>query len=70
VLEVVVVEIRRQPTRIEVTQSLNVVIPTTRVKTIVAPSTNVVKGGILIRSTTNLGCGLGGVLVERILSRS
>jgi hypothetical protein len=27
----------------------------------VAPSMNVVKGGMLIRSTTNLGSGSGGV---------
>ncbi len=36
----------------------------------VAPNTNVVKGGILIGSATNLCNGLGGVLARRNLSRS
>jgi hypothetical protein len=46
VLKVVVVEIRKQLVGIKVIQSLNVVIPTTRVETIVAPNTNFVRGGI------------------------
>ncbi len=36
----------------------------------VAPNTNVVKGGILIRYVTNLCNGLGGILAGRNLSRS
>jgi hypothetical protein len=46
VSKVIVVEIQRQPTQIEVTQSLNVVISTIRVETIVAPNINVIKGAI------------------------
>jgi hypothetical protein len=37
---------------------------------IVAPNTNVVRLGVLIGSTTNLGCGLSGLLARRNLSRS
>jgi hypothetical protein len=40
------------------------------VETIVAPTTNFVKIGILIGSATNLGRGLGGVLERRNLSKS
>jgi len=36
------------------------------VEIVVAPNTNFVKGGILIGSATNLGCGSGGVSKERI----
>jgi hypothetical protein len=39
-------------------------------ETIIAPNTNVVRGGILIRSTTNLGLGLGGVSAKRNLNQS
>jgi hypothetical protein len=39
-------------------------------ETIVGPTTYFVKSGILIKSATNLGCGLGGVLIRRNLSRS
>jgi hypothetical protein len=58
VSKVVVVEIRKQTIKIEVIQSPNVVITTTMM---VTPSTNVVKGGIPIGSTTNLGNGLSGI---------
>jgi len=34
---------------VEIQKQLNVVITTTRVETVVAPNTNVVKGGIIIR---------------------
>jgi hypothetical protein len=56
--------------KIKIIQSFNFFIPTIRVETIVAPNTNYVKGGVLIGSTTNLGCGLEGVLEGKILSRS
>ncbi len=46
--ETVVAKIKRKPTKIEVTQSLNVIITTIGVEIIVAPSTNVVKSGVLI----------------------
>jgi len=70
VLEVVVVEIQRQLARIKVIQSPNAIMTTTGVETIIALSMNVIKGGIVIGSITNLGCGLGGVSVGRNLSRS
>jgi hypothetical protein len=62
VSKAIVVEIWRQPVRIEVTQSPNVVIITIGVEMVVAPNTNVVKGGVLIGFTTNLGNGSNGVL--------
>jgi hypothetical protein len=62
-----VVEIRRQPIGIEGTQSPNVFITTIRVEMVVAPNTTVVRGGILIGFATNLGHGLGGILVGRNL---
>ncbi len=65
-----IAKIQRQPTRSKVTQSPNVVITTTRVEIVVAPNTNVVRVGVLIGSTTNLGSGLDGVLPRRNLSRS
>jgi hypothetical protein len=37
---------------------------------VVAPNMNVVIGGIVIKSTTKLGSGLGGVLVGRNLNQS
>jgi hypothetical protein len=55
--KVVIVEIRKQPIGIEVTQPLNVVIPTIGVETIVTPNINFVRGGVLIGSTSNLGHG-------------
>ncbi len=57
--KVIVVKIWKQPIGIEVIQSLNV-----------APNTNVVKGGVLIRAATNLGCGSGGVPMGRNLNGS
>ncbi len=36
----------------------------------VAPSMNVVKDGVLFGSASNLGSGLGGILVRRNLSRN
>jgi hypothetical protein len=69
-LKTSIVEIRKQPTGIEVTQSPNVVIAIIGMETMVAPNMNVVRGGILIGSATKLGNGLGGVLTRRNLSRS
>ncbi len=69
-LEAVVVGTRRQPTGIKVTQSLNAVMTTTRVETVVAPIMNVVRRGVLIGFATNLGRRLGKYLVGRNLSRS
>ncbi len=68
--KVVVVKIQRQPIKIEVTQPLNVVIPTTGMETVVAPDTNFVSGRVLIGFVANLGHGLGKVSVGRNLSRS
>ncbi len=68
--KMVVVEIQRQPVGIEITQSLNVVIPTIGVEIIVAPIIIFVRSGILIRSVANLGHGLGGVLLRMNFSRS
>jgi len=68
--KVVIIEIRRQPIGIEVTQLLNDVIPTTWVETIVAPITNFLKGGILIGFLKNLGHGSGNVLTKRNLNRN
>ncbi len=68
VSKVAIVEIWRQPTKIEAIQLLNAIIPTTRVETVV-PNRNFVRGGILTRSTTNLGCGSRRVSMRRNLSR-
>jgi len=43
-------------------------VTTTKVETFVAPTMDVVKKGVLIRSTTNLGSGSSGVLARRKLS--
>jgi hypothetical protein len=68
--EATIVEIRKQPAGIKVIQSFNVIIITTWLETVVAPNTNVVRGGVLIGFATNLGCGLSRVLAGRNLSRS
>jgi hypothetical protein len=70
VSKVTIVEIHRQYVGIEVTQSPNVVITTIGVEIVVAPITNVVRSGVLIGFTTNLGSGLGGISIQRYLSRS
>jgi hypothetical protein len=54
VLKTIIVEIQRQLARIEVIQSLNVIITTTWMEMMVAPIMNVVRGGSLIRYVTNL----------------
>ncbi len=61
---------RRQPTRIEVTQSLNAVITTIGVETVVVPNTHVVKRGIVIRSTIKLSHESDGFSAGRNLNRS
>jgi len=40
------------------------------VEIVIAPNTNFVRGGILIKFATNLGHGLGGILKGRNLSRN
>jgi hypothetical protein len=69
-LEAIVVEIWKQPVGTKVTQSPDVIITTIGVETVVAPNTNVVKGGVLIRFATNLGNGSSGVSARRNLSQS
>jgi hypothetical protein len=65
-----VVEIWRQPIEINGIQLFNVIIPTTRVEITVAPNINSIRGGILIRSTMNLGHALEGVSGGRNLNKS
>jgi hypothetical protein len=60
-----IAETQRQPTRIKVIQSLDAVITTTGVETIVVPNTNVAKRGVVIKSIVNLGRGLGGFSTRR-----
>jgi hypothetical protein len=54
VLEVVTVETWRQPTWVVITRSLEVGITIKGVETIIAPTMDVVKKGVLIGSTTKL----------------
>ncbi len=68
VLKIIIVIFQSQLTRIEVIQSPNFIITTIGVETMVAPSMNVVKDGVLFGSATNLGNGSGGILVRRNLS--
>ncbi len=58
--KVVVVETRRQ----------NASITTIRVETVVVPTMDVVKRGVLIGFETKLGSGSGGILIGRKLSGS
>jgi hypothetical protein len=53
VSEVIVVETRRQPTRVDITQSLNVGITTTRVETFVAPTMAIIKRGYSLDQQQN-----------------
>jgi hypothetical protein len=69
-LEGIVIEIQRQLARMEVTKLLNVVITTIGVEMVVAPNTNVVRGGILIRIVENLGHGFGIIFIGKNLNRS
>jgi nitrogen fixation protein len=68
VSKVVVIETQKQLVRVVVTQSFDVGIITTGVETVVAPTMDVVKRGVLIGSTTNLGNGWSGVLARKKLS--
>ncbi len=71
VLEVTIVETHTQPTRVGVTQSLNKIVTTSiGVETMVVPIMDVITKGMDIGFATNLGCGLGGVLVKRNLRKS
>jgi hypothetical protein len=70
VLEITIVEIQRQPFRTKVIQSPNVIIITIEVEMVLAPNTNVVRDGKLIRFTTNLGNGSNGVPARRNLNQS
>ncbi len=54
-LEMITIEAQRQPTKVIITQSLDVGIATTRVETIVAPIMDVVKKGVLIGCATKIG---------------
>jgi hypothetical protein len=70
VLKVTFVKIRIQLPGIEVIQSPNVINLIARVETIVAPNTNVFRGGILIGFVTYLGSGSSKILARRNLSWS
>lgn len=69
VLEMTIAEVWKQLAKI-VTQSLYVVILIIGVETIVAPNTNVVRGGVLIGFVANLGCGSSKVSMGRNLNRN
>ncbi len=69
VSKAIVVETKKQPARIQVIQSLNAIIATTRVDTIVVPNMNVARRGV-IGSVINLGHGLGKLSTGRNLNRS
>jgi hypothetical protein len=60
-----IAQIQKQPVGTKVTKSPNVIITTARVETVVAPSMNVVRGVVLIRSITNLSNGSSGVSIGR-----
>jgi hypothetical protein len=68
VSEVAIVETRKQPAEVRVIQSLNAGITTTLMEMVVAPNIDVIRRGILIRSTTKLGNESGGVLAGRNLN--
>jgi hypothetical protein len=65
VSKVVVIETQKQLVGVVVTQSFDVGIITTGAKTVVAPTMDVVKRGVLIGSTTKLGNGSSGVLARK-----
>jgi hypothetical protein len=48
----IIVETRKQPAQVIITWSLDASITTTRVETVIKPNMDVVKMGIIIRSTT------------------
>jgi hypothetical protein len=59
--KVAIVETRRQPVGVTVTKSFEVGITTKGFQTIVVPTMDVVKKGVLIKSATKLGNGSSGV---------
>ncbi len=68
--KVAIVETRKQHVGIGVTQSLDANITTIGVEIVVTPNIDVVRMGILIRSTTKLGNESGGVSIVRNLNQS
>jgi hypothetical protein len=68
VSKMAIIETWKQHVGIKVTQSLDACITTTRLETVVAPNIDVIKRGVLIRSTTKLGSKSGGVLTIRNLN--
>jgi hypothetical protein len=70
VLEVTIFETQKQPTGIGVIQSLNTIVTSIGVETMFVPIMDIVRKGMVIGSATNLGRGLGGVLVKRNLKKS
>ncbi len=66
----VVTKTWRQLVGIDVTQSLNTIITTTRVEMIVAPNMNVIKRGVIFGFATNLGHGSCEFLARRNLNRN
>jgi hypothetical protein len=70
VLEVAIVETRKQHVAVGVTQSFDVVITTIGMEIVVVPNSEVVRRGILIGSVANLRNGSDGVLIGRNMSQS
>jgi hypothetical protein len=60
----------KQLVGIDVTQSFNAIITTTKVETIIVPNMNVVKGGVVIGFATNLSHGSCDFLAIRNLNRN
>ncbi len=69
VSKAVVVETHRQPTGIIIIQSVDANITTIGEETIVAPSMDVDRRGVLIGSVTKLGSGLSGISARRNLNK-
>ncbi len=70
VLEAIVIKIRRQRVGIKVIQSLTIVIIIAGMEKNFAPNMNIVKRGVVIGSTTNLGHGSDKILARRNLNRN
>ncbi len=68
VSEVIVVKTQRELVGLIITQSFDVGITPTWAETVVAPTMDVVKRGVLIGSTTKLGNGSNGVLARKKLN--
>jgi hypothetical protein len=65
-----VVETQKQHVGIEVIQSFNAIITTTRMETIIAPNMNVVRRGVVIRSIVNVSRGFSGFSIRNLSSYS